>query len=227
MLIAAIHRDWGEAQGNFDEFRFFTGLRPSEEIALEFGDCNLVSGKVEINKARVMGRDKDRTKISEDRTVELCPRALQVLKRQIALRERLKAAGLIHHEKAFFKENGEEIVNLQFGYERWKSTLTKTVKGKYREPYCARHSWVSWILMIGKNLLWASKQNGHSVQVMLAVYAAWMEGPGEAEIAAIKAAMEGAPAALVEQLDRSRVGAVVLLFAPPKSPGAGSRGAIR
>jgi hypothetical protein len=28
-LIAAIHRDWGEAQGNYDEFRFFTGLRPS------------------------------------------------------------------------------------------------------------------------------------------------------------------------------------------------------
>jgi integrase len=23
-LIAAIHHDWGEAQGNYDEFRFFT-----------------------------------------------------------------------------------------------------------------------------------------------------------------------------------------------------------
>jgi len=34
VLIAAIHRDWGEAQGNYDEFRFFTGLRPSEQIAL-------------------------------------------------------------------------------------------------------------------------------------------------------------------------------------------------
>ena len=33
-FIAAIHRDWGEAQGNYDEFRFFTGLRPSEQIAL-------------------------------------------------------------------------------------------------------------------------------------------------------------------------------------------------
>jgi len=33
-LIAALHTDWGEAQGNYDEFRFFTGLRPSEQIAL-------------------------------------------------------------------------------------------------------------------------------------------------------------------------------------------------
>ena len=33
-LIAALHRDWGEAQGNYDEFQFFAGLRPSEQIAL-------------------------------------------------------------------------------------------------------------------------------------------------------------------------------------------------
>ena len=31
VLIAALHRDWGEAQGNYDELRFFTGLRPSED----------------------------------------------------------------------------------------------------------------------------------------------------------------------------------------------------
>lgn len=37
-IIAAIHRDWGEAQGNYDEFRFFTGLRPSEQIALTVPD---------------------------------------------------------------------------------------------------------------------------------------------------------------------------------------------
>lgn len=33
-LIAAIHRYWGAAQGHFNEFRFFTGLRLSEELAL-------------------------------------------------------------------------------------------------------------------------------------------------------------------------------------------------
>jgi hypothetical protein len=41
-LIAAIHRDWREAQGNYDEFRFFTGLRPSEEIALVLNDLTRV-----------------------------------------------------------------------------------------------------------------------------------------------------------------------------------------
>jgi integrase len=37
-LIAALHRDWGEAQGNYDEFRFFTGLRPSEQLTLVVSD---------------------------------------------------------------------------------------------------------------------------------------------------------------------------------------------
>jgi integrase len=48
-LIAAIHRDWG----NYDEFRFFTGLRPSEEIALVLSDLDLVNGLISVNKARV------------------------------------------------------------------------------------------------------------------------------------------------------------------------------
>jgi integrase len=42
-LIAAIHHDWGEAQGNYDEFRFFTGLRPSEQIALVLSDIDLIT----------------------------------------------------------------------------------------------------------------------------------------------------------------------------------------
>jgi hypothetical protein len=63
----AHHRDssgLGQAQGNYDEFRFFTGLRPSEEIALLVSDCDLVKGTIAITKARVMARDKDRTKTS-------------------------------------------------------------------------------------------------------------------------------------------------------------------
>jgi hypothetical protein len=38
--------------------------------------------------------------------------------------------------------------------------------------------------MIGRNLLWAARQHGHSVATMLSVYAAWVEGRSEAEDAA-------------------------------------------
>jgi len=52
-LIAALHRDWGEAQGNYDEFRLFTGLRPSEQIALVVTDYDAAHGVLSITKARV------------------------------------------------------------------------------------------------------------------------------------------------------------------------------
>jgi len=107
ILIAAIHRDWGEAQGNYDEFRLFTGMRPSEEIALVLADVDLANGIVSVNKARVAGIDRDRTKTGDDRRIALCPRALVVLKRQLALHARLEVTGVLRHDHVFFRETGE------------------------------------------------------------------------------------------------------------------------
>jgi len=44
--------------------------------------------------------------------------------------------------------------------------------------------------MIGKNILWTAKQHGHGVQIMLNIYAAWLEGATPADIQAIRSAME-------------------------------------
>jgi hypothetical protein len=41
-LIRAIHEEWGEPIGTYDEFRFFTGLRQSEQLGLRTSDCNVV-----------------------------------------------------------------------------------------------------------------------------------------------------------------------------------------
>ena len=70
-LIAAIHRDWGEPQDNFHECRFFTGLRPSEQIALCVRDFDELSGTLSITKARVYGVDRNMTKTREDRVIHL------------------------------------------------------------------------------------------------------------------------------------------------------------
>ena len=73
LLIAALHRDWGEAQGNFDEFRIFSGLRPSEQIAMTIHDYDPKTGTVQITKARVHGIDRDYTKTGQDRVLALNP----------------------------------------------------------------------------------------------------------------------------------------------------------
>lgn len=188
VLIAAIHRDWGEAQGNYDEFRFFTGLRPSEQIALVLSDLDVENGIISINKARVSGVDRCKTKTGEDRRVELCPRALQVLKRQLRLRERLAAEGRLHHDHVFVRDTGEPMRDLQVAAIRWRKTL-QSLKVRYRRPYTTRHSSVSWNLMLGKNPLFVSKQHGHSLITMLRIYAAWTDGAVEADVQTIERSM--------------------------------------
>jgi len=66
-IIAGIHQDWGEARGNYDEFRFFTGLRPSEQVAILVSDFDPTHGNLTISKARVGGIDKNCAKTGEDR----------------------------------------------------------------------------------------------------------------------------------------------------------------
>jgi integrase len=180
-FIAAIHRDWGEAQGNYDEFRFFTGLRPSEQIALVLSDLDLTNGIVSVNKARVSGVDRCKTKTGEDRRVQLCPRALQVLKRQLCLRERLAMAGKIDHDQVFVLDSGEPIRKLNIPSARWRKTLL-SLSVRYRRPYTARHSSESWNLMVGKNVLWVAKQHGHALTTMLRAYAAWTESAVETDV---------------------------------------------
>jgi integrase len=150
----------------------------------------------------VAARDKDRTKTNEDRLVELCPRALHVLRRQLALRARLKLEGKIRHDEVFFKDDGTPLRNLQYPWVRWRKALTGTLKGRYREPYNARHSSVTWNLMIGKNPLWVAKQHGHGVQTMLETYAAWLDGTTESDLRAIKAAMDGPCTASIRSVKR-------------------------
>jgi hypothetical protein len=111
------------------------------------------------------------------------------LVQELALRAKLERAGEINHDHLFFKENGEPIRNLQYPYIRWRQTLSRLRGVRYRKPYCARHSSVSWDVMTGRSALWVARQHGHGISTMLRFYAAWTEGAIEADIAAIQAAM--------------------------------------
>jgi integrase len=84
-------------------------LRQSEQISLRTADCDIEKAIIHIHQVVVLGRQKDRPKNNEDRTVELCPRAFAVLQRQWALRDHFIEDGKIGHDFVFFKDNGEPI----------------------------------------------------------------------------------------------------------------------
>jgi integrase len=221
-LITAIHQDWGEVQGNFHELRFFTGLRPSEEIALKERDFDEVRGTLSVTKARVYGVDKDTTKTHEDRVIQLCPRAIAALTRQLALHRHLKSRGRIDHDQLFFQHDGAPVRDLGYLAKCWRKS-SERLGLRFRRPYCARHTSVSWNLMIGKNPLFVSRQHGHSVTTMWRTYAAWMEGALESDIALIQAAMNRDGRA-IEQVSNTQI---ELTLKAPAVAGLGTRLATR
>jgi hypothetical protein len=143
-----------------------------------------------MNSGSLRACDRSQTKTGDDRRITLCPRARQVLQRQLRLRDRLAADGRIDHQHVFFKENSEPLLSLQYPGTRWRKTLS-ALKLRYRRPYMAHHSSVSWNLMIGKNPLWVAKQHGHSIATMLRVYAARTEAAAESDSDAIRRSMSG------------------------------------
>jgi integrase len=221
-LITAIHQDWGEVQGNFHELRFFTGLRPSEEIALKERDFDEARGTLSVTKARVYGVDNDTTKTHEDRVIQLCPRAIAVLRRQRVLHRHLKSRGRIDHDQLFFRHDGAPIRDLGHLAQCWRKS-SERLGLRFRRQYCARHTSVSWNLMIGKNPLFVSRQHGHSVTTMWRTYAAWMDGAPESDIALIQAAMNRDGSA-IERVSNAQI---VLTVNSPPVTGLGTRLATR
>ena len=181
-IIAGVRHDWGEHDGNYVEFQFFAEARPSETIAAQWKNLDKKRGTLRISEARVMGQSKKTTKTCTERDIELNPRALALLNRQRPL------TILLEHGRIFGIETGEPFNDLQRPWKRWAFTL-KRLGIRYREPYQARHTSVTWNLMIGKNLLWVAKNHGHSPAVMLKTYATWLEGTTTKEIAEIQRAL--------------------------------------
>ena len=157
-LITALRRDWGVAQANYDAFRFFTGFRPSEQIALVVSDYDRANGVLSITKARVHGIQREVTKTGEDRRVELCPRAIAILESHLAWRASLVREGRIDHDALFFTHDFRPILDAKYAFQRWHKTL-KRLPLRYRKPYTARHTSVSWNLMLRGEIPCGSPDN--------------------------------------------------------------------
>lgn len=189
-ILLAMQEVAGPEFKDYFEFAMFAGLRPSEQIALLWDDVDLERGTALVRRARVMGKDKERTKTHVERLVELNLRSLAVMRRQA---ERTKGAG---KEVFFNPATGRAYVDDQKQHEVWVATLA-TTSVRYRPPKECRDTSVTLALAAGANPTWVSKQHGHSLQVMMRDYAKWIpdsdRGSNLAAVNRSLAPSEGAP----------------------------------
>ena len=155
---------------NYFEVAFFTGLRPSEQIALHWLDYARKEGRLRVHRARVWGKDKPRTKTHQARDIELLDRAAAAIERQ--RKHTLLAGGEI-----FWNPNtGEPWNDEQVQRRYWNASLMR-LGLRHREAYQTRHTFATIGLMAGCNPAWVARQMGHrSLKMFFEVYARWIDG---------------------------------------------------
>jgi integrase len=155
---------------NAFEFAFFTGMRPSELISLQWGDIDFEAGLARVQRARTFQEEHETKKFSV-RDVELNSRAMDALRRQ-------KPHTFLKGKYIF--EN--PVRGLRYSEERplrenyWHPTL-KALGIRERVFYQTRHTYATMLLMCGNNPMWVSKQLGHTNMSMpMTVYSKWING---------------------------------------------------
>lgn len=170
VILAHIGKKYGDVWLNYFEFAFFTGLRPSELIALRWPSVDFRRQQVRIEESRVRALDKG-TKTHKGRDIDLQTRAFQALLRQ-------KKHTYLAGEQVFINPNSKERFHDTAPPVRivWRPTL-KAVGIRDRDARQTRHSFATMCLHAGMNPAYIARQMGHTnPRMFFEVYSKWIDG---------------------------------------------------
>jgi integrase len=178
LTLAERDRILADMAERFDErvlayfrWQFATGMRPEETIALQWGDVDLASGVARIQRVRTFkGSERDGTKTHAERDVDLVPAALDAL-RTMQPHTRAKGADAPVFQNPVTGRPWHDERSQREHY--WHPTLQR-LRIRRRRAYATRHTWCTAALMAGVNPAYVAAQAGHSVQMLLQVYARWL-----------------------------------------------------
>lgn len=192
-IIAQVLARRGQADADYVTFRFFTGMRTGELIGLHWQSVDFPSKTVTVREARVRGEQKDSTKTSKARAVDLNSRALAALTNQKA---RSYLAG--KHVWLNPRTGTAYTSEAQFNRTVWTPAL-KALGLRYRKPYNTRHTYATAMLMAGMKPAYCAGQLGHSIEMFLTTYARWVDGERNAqEQSRLEQFLGAIPGAIVE-----------------------------
>lgn len=153
------------------QFALWTGMRPSELIALEWGDIDWIAGEVRVVRAKTRAAKEPETPktTSGRRVIKLLGPARAALVEQKA--RTFLAGGRVFDNPATGRpwEGADEIRKVI-----WLPAMKKSGV-RYRRPYQTRHTYASMMLSAGEHPMWVAGQMGHKDWTMIArVYGRWM-----------------------------------------------------
>jgi len=157
---------------NFILFAFWTGMRTSEMVALQWSDIDFKKGFIRVNKALTQDADEaepPKTKAGY-RRIKMFNAARRALLAQ-------KAHTFLADEYVFHNpKTGEPWVgDAAIRKTMWTPILRKAGV-RYRRPYQTRHTFASMMITAGEKIGWISRTLGHKkISVTLDIYARWLD----------------------------------------------------
>jgi integrase len=186
LMLAHLHRKFPEQVWNYYTLAFHTGLRPSEQIAVRWGDVDWRTRKLRIQRARVDGEEKASTKTNRVRHIDLSDAALAALQRQKA-HTFLKAHGYVFENPNTLRPwNNEAQQRIVY----FAPTL-KALGLRHRDAYQTRHTFATALIMAGVKPAYIARQLGHTTTALLfETYSKWLDDTdGGAEAKALNNAL--------------------------------------
>ena len=155
------------------KFAFWTGMRISEIVALEWGDVDFIANKVAVNKSIVRGRERDTTKTNVHRFVLLNDEALDAIKE-------MKQFSFLKGDRIFVSPKHGKPWRGSNAPMKVLNQVYRKLGIRHRPAYNTRHTYATFCIMAGVNPAFIAKQLGHSVKTLLSTYAKWIEGDADA-----------------------------------------------
>lgn len=182
-IIAGLAKHCNEQIARYFGVKFFTGLRTSESLAMQWNWIDWPQETMGVGQAIVLGEYKANTKTNTVRQVQLNTRALAYLREQ-------KPASFMLRDGWVFPDprTGERFTDDEPPRELWWRPCLKRLGIRYRSPYETRHTYATIMLMQGVTPAYAARQMGHSIEMFLRTYSKWIDGGQNAvEMAKIEA----------------------------------------
>ncbi|RAP36682.1 site-specific integrase [Legionella quinlivanii] len=168
-IKAILNASHHEQIRNLFQFAFFTGLRTSELIALEWEDVDLQNEIIHVVRAVVKKQVKGTKTSSGTRTVMLLPPALEAISKQMKY--------TFSNNKRVFHNPRTNLpweTDHQIRRTAWIHTIKKAGV-RYRNPYQTRHTYASMMLSSGENIMWVASQMGHvDTEMVMKTYGKWI-----------------------------------------------------
>lgn len=166
----------------FFEFSFFTGVRPGEAMGLQWDDVDLAQRTATIRRIIVNRTPQERTKTKYHRVVLLNERALNALRQARRMANLRKLASKAAYPTSPFvfppSKGGLWINEPSVTIRHFKSALS-ALNIRERRQYDTRHTYATMCLMSGMNPAFIASQPGHSVEMLLSIYAKWISSSSD------------------------------------------------